>query len=156
MRADRSRSAAFLAQPIPEHHHVLDFRTAGRKHVQVDVRVRPLEHPVLVPVRLSNPEHIASRAHRRGVRIFRRRVRDHEQQVDDRFRGSPGTDIEPTCSIRSAWLPSTDRILSASRLNISLPVRIVVHNWNSAEQWIQFSDCVSADLFLGARCAVIA
>src|SRR5262245_9150819 len=35
------------------------------------------------------------------------------------------------------------------------PLRIVVHNQDSAGQWLQLSDCISSDLFLGARCEVI-
>src|SRR5712692_4459369 len=35
------------------------------------------------------------------------------------------------------------------------PLRIVVHNQNSAGQWLQLSDCVSADLLLGEWWAVI-
>ena len=40
------------AEPISEHHHSTDLRTAIGKRVEVDVRVGPLEHPVLVPVSL--------------------------------------------------------------------------------------------------------
>src|SRR4030081_118311 len=35
------------------------------------------------------------------------------------------------------------------------PVRIVLHNQNAAGQRFRLSDCISANLFLGARCVVI-
>src|SRR5918999_2470879 len=37
-------------QPVPEHQHALDLVRGTREHMEVHVRVGPLENPVLVPV----------------------------------------------------------------------------------------------------------
>jgi hypothetical protein len=41
-------------EPISKHQHSVDLRTANRERVEVDVRVGPFEHPVLVRVSLSD------------------------------------------------------------------------------------------------------
>jgi hypothetical protein len=55
--------------------------------VEVDVRVRPLEHPVLVPVSLPDVKSIASRLEYRYVRGFVRRIGHDENDVNNGLGG---------------------------------------------------------------------
>src|ERR1700681_2332888 len=71
------------AEPVSEHQHSVDFRTASRERVEVDVRVRPLEHPVLVPVSLPDVKSVASRFEYRYVRGFVRRIGHDENDVNN-------------------------------------------------------------------------
>src|SRR5262249_10983402 len=75
------------AEPVSEHQHSVDLRTASRERVEVDVRVRPLEHSVLVPVSLSNVKSVPSRGEYRFVRRFVRRIGDDENDVNDGLGG---------------------------------------------------------------------
>ena len=69
-------------EPISEQQHSVDLRTASRERVEIDVSVRPFEHPVLVPVRLSNVKSIATRYKCREVRPFVCRVGHDENDVN--------------------------------------------------------------------------
>ncbi len=75
------------AEPVSEHQHSIDLRTASRERVEVDVRVRPLGHTVLEPVRLSDVKSVASRHEYRYVRRFVRRIRDDKNDVNDGLGG---------------------------------------------------------------------
>src|SRR5438132_4614497 len=77
------------AQPVAEEQHAVDLRAAWREDMEVDVSVRPLEHAVLVPVRLSDAQHIAGSLQGRDVGRLVCRVRYHEQHVDSRFGSEP-------------------------------------------------------------------
>jgi hypothetical protein len=76
-----------LAQPVPEDQMPHGLRRSGREYVDVDVRIRALEQPVLVPVRLADGQPIAGRGQRRHVRLLVGRVRHGEVDVDDRLGG---------------------------------------------------------------------
>jgi len=75
------------AEPVSEHQHSLDLRTASGERVEVDVRVRPFEHPVLVPVSLSDVKSVARRRECRCVRRFVRGIGHDENHVYDGFGG---------------------------------------------------------------------
>jgi len=75
------------AEPVSEHQHSVDLRTASGERVEVDVGVRPFEHPVLVPVSLSEVKSVARRRECRGVRRFVRGIGDDKNHVDDGFGG---------------------------------------------------------------------
>src|SRR5258708_26046826 len=77
------------AQPVAEEQHAVDLRAARREDMEVDIRVRPIEHAVLVPVRLSDAQHIGGSLHGRNVSRLVCRVRYHKQHVDSRFGSKP-------------------------------------------------------------------
>jgi len=121
--------------------------------MQVDIGVWPFEHTVLVPIGFSDPEAIASRLQGRCVRSFLYRVSDHQQKIDDRFRGEPGREVDPIFSIRSARLPSTVCQLHAQTAPASAdrsPQSEFDWTMASALRW-----CVTADLLLGEWQTVI-
>src|SRR5437588_2944879 len=47
------------AQPVAEEQHAIDLRAARREDMEIDVGVWPLEHTVLVPIWLSDAQHVA-------------------------------------------------------------------------------------------------
>jgi hypothetical protein len=51
-----ARSAAFLAQVVAEDEMPTDFGRALGEHVDVHIACRRPQHPMLVPVRLANPQ----------------------------------------------------------------------------------------------------
>jgi hypothetical protein len=53
--------------------------------MEIDIRVRSLQQPVLVPVRLSNPQHIPMRLQCRHVVRFQRGVGHDQENIDDRL-----------------------------------------------------------------------
>ena len=75
------------AEPVSEHQHSVDLGTPSRERVEVDVRVRPLEHPVLVPVSLPDVKSVASRREYRYVRRFVRGIGHDENDVNDGLGG---------------------------------------------------------------------
>jgi hypothetical protein len=42
------------AEAVPEHQYAISFRAAGQEHMRVNIRVRPIEHPVLEPIGLAD------------------------------------------------------------------------------------------------------
>src|SRR5258708_39646878 len=73
------------SKPVTEQEHLIDLCTSNREHVEVDVRVRAFEDPMLEPVWLANPEHIACHLHVGHVRRFVRRVWHSKDHIDDRL-----------------------------------------------------------------------
>jgi len=57
--------------------------------VQVDVGVRTFEEAMLVPIRLSNPQHIARRFECRDIRWLVCGVSHYEKDGDNRFGNEP-------------------------------------------------------------------
>ena len=47
------------AEPVAKQHHPVRLLAAGREDVEIDVRVRPLEEPVLEPLRLADLKYVA-------------------------------------------------------------------------------------------------
>ena len=58
--------------------------------MDVHVRVRALEQPVLVPVRLADAQHVAGSLQRWDVSPLVACVGDNEDDVDERLRGEAG------------------------------------------------------------------
>ena len=87
--------------------------------MDLDVGLAVPQEPVLVPVRLTDHEHIAGRLQIRHVGRLVRGVADHQDDVDQRLGRQSRTDVDPTCSTCTARGPSAARIRSSSRLNCS-------------------------------------
>jgi len=123
--------------------------------VEVDVRVRPFEHPVLVPLRLSNVKSIASRRECRQVRRFVRRVGHDENDVNDGLSWQ-------TRHGRRADMLNSQRLLrkdgpdpSGLTLEQFGPSWIVVDEHNAAVQWLHFSNMRGVNLFRGQRAVAV-
>ena len=54
------------------------------------VTLRGAEHPVFLEIGLAHTKHIAGALHRRHIGILVGGIRDHDEHVDDRFRGEAG------------------------------------------------------------------
>ena len=102
-------------QAIAEAQRPFRFRAPRREDMQVDIRVWPCQHAVLVPAGVPGHQPVALELQVGNVRGLLGRVGDNKEDVDDRLRREPGTDVDPTCSSRSTRFPSTERIRAASR-----------------------------------------
>ena len=104
------------AQPVAEQQHPVGLLTAGREDVEIDVRVRPLEQPVLEPLRLADVKHVAGRLEVGHVRRPRRRSPGTSSTMSMiGLAGRVGTDVEPACSSRTTVSPSAARMRTSSR-----------------------------------------
>src|SRR5205814_1550129 len=77
------------AEPVAKANHALALDAAWREDVQVQVCVGALQHAMLVPLGLADPQHVTLRHERRHVRGLVRRVRDNQQHVDARLGCEP-------------------------------------------------------------------
>jgi hypothetical protein len=65
--------------------HRINLLATRREHMQVNVPVRALEQPVLEPIRLPDVEEVTSSLQVWHVCLLGRRVRDLEDNVDNRL-----------------------------------------------------------------------
>jgi hypothetical protein len=70
---------------------------------------------MLVPLGLADPQDVPGGFHRRHVRRFVAESGTSNATSTIGFAASPGTDVDPTCSIRRARSPRIDVIRRASR-----------------------------------------
>src|SRR5437764_12714865 len=103
--------------------------------MEVDVRVRSLEHAVLVPVRLSDAQHIADSFQGRNVGRLVCRVGNHEHYVYSRF-GSKSR-YRRRADVFDQQDPVTERGLDPPGLTLeeARPLRIVVDDLDRPGQW---------------------
>jgi hypothetical protein len=86
-------------QPVAEEEHPVDLLRSGGEDVDVDFRVGPLEEAMLAGTYAASSAESATSS----------------TMSMSGFAGRPGTDVEPTCSIRITRSPRTERIRSSSR-----------------------------------------
>ncbi len=114
------------AQPVAKQQHPVRLFTAGRKDVEIDVRVRTLEDPVLEPLRLADHEDVARPLEVGQVRRLVRRVGDLEHHVDDRL-GGQRRHRRRACVLQSHD-PGAEHVADAHRLALEphRPFRVVL------------------------------
>src|SRR5947209_11488349 len=103
--------------------------------MEVNVRVRPFEDAVLVPVRFSDAQHIASTLQGRDVARLVCRVRYHEQYVDSRLGGQLWH--RGRANVFNQQDPVAERGLDALDLAIEEPgpLGVVVDDVDMPDQW---------------------
>ena len=123
--------------------------------MEIDVRVRPFEHPVLVPVRLSNVKSIASRRKCRKVRPFVCRVGHDENDVNNWLGGQTRYRCRTHMLDSQRLLREDSPYPGGLPLELVRPSRIVVDQQNAVAQWLHFFDMRGANLFLGQRAVAL-
>ena len=73
------------AKPIPKVQHPLGFLTALGKYMEIDLRGCAFEHPVLIPVRLPDAEHIPSSFQSGDIAGFLGGILHQQQNIQDGF-----------------------------------------------------------------------
>src|SRR5262249_35344692 len=83
----RSTVCIVGAQPVSKYEHLFDFRTTIGIAMEVDIRIRTLEHAVFVETRFAYPQGIARSFESRHVGFFIRRIGDDQHYIDYRLGG---------------------------------------------------------------------
>ena len=122
---------SIFPQPVPKHQHAANFRAMSGEHVEIDICFRALEHPMLVPLRFSNPEQVTGLPGRHTESTIAGNI----SMIG--FGASPGTErradmLNPQC------VASKHRSNSVSLLSKQLRT--------AGLRRLRLSDCVGADL----------